>query len=686
VEKSKFFLPQSALRGVGPALTKLLNKLTSGERIFDLLLHKPLRAETISICPRLFEVLNGELIIIKAKIESHIKPATKKQPYKVICYTPTGYVSLIFFKIFPTQISKMRVGDEVAILGHLQRINGENQIVHPHEILPAAEIEKLPKLNVVYPLCAGLTQKFLNKKIQEILAKNDEKIPEWIDAQLIKQQGWPQFHEALENLHHFKNRGDEKNILARQRIAYDELFAWQIATLIAKNSGEKNKKFIAAKENLAKNFLASLPFQPTAAQLQAISEIESEIFSTKKMLRLLQGDVGSGKTIVAIAACLHALSQKKQACVIAPTTVLAKQHLAYFRKFLEKFGINVELLTSANTKKQKEKILQDLVDEKIHILISTHAVLEDDVKFKNLGLAVIDEQHRFGVMQRLKLCEKNSDIDLLLMSATPIPRSLMMALYGDMDISILGEKPKNRQEISTLIMSEEKISDSYEALNRALAKGEKIYWICPAIEENEADLAPVTKRFEELVKVFGEKNVGLLHGKMTEKDKEKAMQRFAHEDTKILVSTTVIEVGVDVPDATIILIENAQRFGLSQLHQLRGRVGRSEKKSFCILLYGKQTGANGKMRLNILRQSNDGFFIAEEDLKMRGSGDLIGTKQSGFPEFRIANLQFDSDLLKIARKNAEVIFAKDKNLEDQNYRDLLRLFNYDDCISVVSCG
>jgi len=683
---SKFFLPQSSLRGVGPGLTKLLTKLTNGERIFDLLLHKPMRAEKISICPRLFEVLNGELVIIKAKVESHIKPATKKQPYKVICYNPTGYISLIFFKIFPTQIAKMKVGDEIAILGSLQRINGENQIVHPHEILPSAEIEKLPKLNVVYPLCAGLTQKFLNKKIQEILAKNKEKIPEWIDDQLLKQQNWPQFHEALENLHHFKNRGEEKNILAQKRIAYDELLAWQIATLIAKNSGKKNKKFIVAKENIAKKFLSSLPFEPTTAQLKAIKEIESEVFSTKKMLRLLQGDVGSGKTIVAIAACLHAISQNKQACVIAPTTVLAKQHLAYFRKFLEKFEINVELLTSANTKKQKEKILHDLRDGKIHILISTHAVLEDDVKFKNLGLAVIDEQHRFGVMQRLKLFEKGEDVDLLLMSATPIPRSLMMALYGDMDISILGEKPKNRQEISTLIMSEEKISDSYEALNRALAKGEKIYWICPAIEENEADLATVTKRHEELLKVFGEKNVGLLHGKMSEKDKEKIMSRFAHEDMKILVSTTVIEVGIDVPDATIILIENAQRFGLSQLHQLRGRVGRSEKKSFCILLYGKKTGENGRTRLNILRQSNDGFFIAEEDLKMRGSGDLIGTAQSGFPQFRIANLQFDSHLLKIARKNAEVIFAKDKNLNEPKYRDLLRLFNYDDCISVVSCG
>lgn len=686
----QFFLPLSNLKGVGPAITKLLIKLTGGERIFDLLLHKPMRVEKISICPRLFEVQNNELIIVKAKVESHIKPATKKQPHKIICHNPSGYISLIFFRIFPSQLSKMKIGSEIAILGNLQRLTGENQIAHPQEILPASEIEKMPKINVIYPLTYGLTQKFLSKKIQEILTKISDKNLEWIDEQLVKHQGWTSFHQALKNLHHLENVGERENFLARQRLAYDELFAWQIATLIAKNSGKKNKKFIEATENLAEKFLSQLPFEPTTAQLQSIKEIKAEIFSNKKMLRLLQGDVGSGKTIVAIAACLHAISQKKQTCVIVPTTVLAKQHLAYFRKFLEKLNLNVELLTSANTKKQKAQILEDLASGKIDVLIATHAVLEDNVKFKNLGLAVIDEQHRFGVMQRLKLVEKNDDVDLLLMSATPIPRSLMMALYGDMDISVLNEKPKNRQEILTLVMSEEKILGAYESLQRALSRGEKIYWICPAIdEENEMELASVKTRFSELVKVFGAENVGLLHGKMNDKEKEKVMREFAHEHLKILVSTTVIEVGIDVPDATIILIENAQAFGLSQLHQLRGRVGRSDKKSFCILLYGKKTGANGRARLNILRQSNDGFFIAEEDLKMRGSGDLIGTAQSGFPEFRIADLQFDCDLLRIARKNTEVIFNKDKQLQSpssQKYRDLLKLFNYDECLNLTNSG
>lgn len=690
---ANLLLPLSTLSRVGPTLTKFLTKLVGQNRVFDLLLHKPVRAEKILIQPRLFEVSHDTLVIIKAKVESHTKPANSRQPYKILCYTPTGYVTLIFFKIFPSQISKMAIGSEIAILGHLQKINGSNQIVHPQEILPAAEIDKLPQINVIYPLGAAVSQKFLSQKIHEALKKISDENYEWIDSNLLKQQDWGSFAASLKKLHQPQSDTDflPQNS-ARKRLAYDELLAWQIAVLLAKNRSERKKNFIPAPKNFAEIFLSSLPFELTKAQLKAISEIASEINSDKKMLRLLQGDVGSGKTVVAIISCLHAISQKKQTCVIAPTTVLAKQHLSYFRKLLSETEIVVEILTSDTTKKQKAKICADLAAQKIDVLISTHAVLEDDVKFKNLGLAVIDEQHRFGVMQRMKLVEKGQDVDTLLMSATPIPRSLMMGLYGDMDISILGEKPKNRQPIETLIRSAKKIDEVYESLKRALSRDEKIYWICPAIEENpEMELVSVNKKFEELVKIFGEKKVGLLHGKMKEKDKERIMAEFADPcgDLKILVATTVIEVGIDVPDATIILIENAENFGLSQLHQLRGRVGRSEKKSYCILLYGEKFGAKQRQRLNILRESNDGFFIAEEDLKMRGSGELLGTKQSGFPEFRIADLMFDSDLLKIAHKNAQLILHHDQNLktpQSQKYQELLQLFNYDDCLKIIQGG
>lgn len=695
-------LPLSTLSRVGPTLTKFMTNLVGENKIFDLLLHKPIRAEKILLQPRLFEVSENSLIIIKAKVESHIKPANSRQPYKVICYTPTGYVTLVFFKIFPSQISKMPIGDEIAILGNLQRSNGENKIVHPQEILPASELNKLPQVNVIYPLGAAISQKFLSQKIHESLKKIDTKIEEWIDEKLLTNQGWRSFNDSLKKLHQPQDEQDfGPQNLARKRLAYDELLAWQLATLLAKSYSRSNKNFLPVAKNLAADFLQSLPFDLTKSQLKANDEIASEINSTKKMLRLLQGDVGSGKTVVAISACLQTISQKKQTCVIAPTTVLAKQHFSYFKRLLETHSVRIEILTSATTKKQKSQICHDLCNGHIDVLISTHAVLEDDVKFQNLGLAIIDEQHRFGVIQRMKLVEKGTDVDTLLMSATPIPRSLMMGLYGDMDISILDEKPKNRQPIETLIMSAKKISEAHESLKRALSRGEKIYWICPAIEndqENSKDtqdkdyeLANVTQKHCELVKIFGSEKVGLLHGKMKEKEKEKIMTEFADKNgsLKILVATTVIEVGIDVPDATIILIENAENFGLSQLHQLRGRVGRSEKKSYCILLYGKKFGVKQRERLNILRQSNDGFFIAEEDLRMRGSGDLTGTKQSGFPEFRIADLNFDSDLLKIANKQAQIILHQDQNLKkdsSKKYQGLLQLFGYDDCLRIIQGG
>jgi ATP-dependent DNA helicase RecG len=686
---SALLLPLSSLKRVGPTLTSFLTNLVGQNRIFDLLLHKPIRAEKILVNPRLFETPNNALVIIKARVESHTKPANSRQPYKIICYTPTGFVTLVFFKIFPSQLSKMQIGAEIAILGNLQKISGENQITHPQEILPIEKIHELPSVNVIYPLGAAISQKFLTEKIREALEKIGNEL-EWIDLNLLKQQGWQSFSQSLKTIHNPQTESDflPQNS-ARKRLAYDELLAWQIAALLAKNNSERKKNFASANKDLTEEFLRNIPFSLTNSQLKAISEISAEINSSKKMLRLLQGDVGSGKTIVAIAACLQSLSQNKQACVIAPTTVLAKQHLAYFRKLLSNSEIQVEILTSATTKKQKSKICSNLSEGKIDILISTHAVLEDDVKFKNLGLAVIDEQHRFGVMQRLKLVEKGQDVDALLMSATPIPRSLMMGLYGDMDISILNEKPKNRQEIETLVMSAKKTETIVESLKRALSRGEKIYWICPAIDENEEiSLMSVKKKYEELTQIFGAKEVGLLHGKMKESEKEKIMNQFSDAlgSMKLLVSTTVIEVGIDVPDATVILIENAENFGLSQLHQLRGRVGRSEKKSFCILLYGEKFGVNQRNRLNILRQSNDGFFIAEEDLKMRGSGELLGTKQSGFPEFRIADLMFDSDLLKIANKQAKLILNNDPKLQNPIYQKLLHLFGYENCLKIVEAG
>lgn len=689
-------LPLSSLRRVGPAMHKSFLRLLGQDCIFNLLLHQPLRKEAISICPRLFEVQQDELVIIKAKIESHSKPTKAKQPYKVSCYTPSGYVNLIFFKTYPGQMEKLTIGREIAILGNMQKTLGENQISHPQEIIDAADIEKLPKFNVIYALSYLITQKFIRQKIAEVMAACQKNpMQEWIDSNLVAQMQWPSFLESLQIIHYFK-KGDSNK--ARQRLAYDELFAWQIAITLAKKHDIQYKEHIAIDDSQAENFLRSLPFRPTNAQQKVIQEIKSDIASNKKMLRLLQGDVGSGKTIVAIYACLLKISQHKQACVIVPISILAKQHFAYFQKFLENTTINIALLTSATTKKQRAKILEDLASGKIDIIIGTHALIEDDIIFKDLGLAIIDEQHRFGVIQRMKLVQKGKNTDSLLMSATPIPRSLMMGLYGDMDISVIDEKPQERQTIDTLVMSANKTQPLLDSIKRAVDKGEKIYWICPAIEEsemqedsemsNDSDLTKAKEKYEELSKIFGANQVALIHGKMKESEKNTIMNNFVNHDSevKMLVATTVIEVGIDVKDATIIVIENAEHFGLSQLHQLRGRVGRGDKKSYCILLYGKKYGKTAQQRLRILKDSNDGFFIAEEDLKMRGSGELLGTRQSGFPEFKIADLTIDNNLLRIAHNHAQNILQKDSaliELTSQKYRTVLSLFHYEDCLKMT---
>ena len=685
--------PLKSLDRVAQTLSLYLSKLIGGNKIFNLLLHKPYRLEKINFQPKLFEVQDQELIIIKGKIESHLKPAKSSQPYKIQCYNPSGYFSLVFFKIFPSQIEKLKIGTEIAVLGKIQKALNDNQINHPQQIVDAKNIEQLPKINVIYPLSLKISNKFLAYKIKEILQKIPNSCEEWIDKEFVKKTNFPSFYQALRNIHNPTSEDDLlPNNLSRKRLAYDEFLAWQIAVLLAKNRQKDFKKFSAKVENLGEKFLNALPFEPTQAQIKTMREINNEIFSSKKMMRLLQGDVGSGKTIVAIFSALQNIAQGKQACILVPTTVLATQHFGYFSKLLQNFNLNICLLTSANTKKQKKQICEDLASGKINILISTHATLEPDVIFQNLGIAVIDEQHRFGVLQRLKIVEKGQDVDLLLMSATPIPRSLMMGLYGDMDISILDEKPKNRQKIETLIMSMKKSLELSESIKRAIEKNEKIFWICPAIEENEElDLISVTKKFTELSQIFGEKNLALLHGKMKESQKEQIMKDFADENSaiKILIATTVIEVGIDVPSATIIIIENSEHFGLAQLHQLRGRVGRSDKKSFCILLYGEKFGEKSRKRLNILRESNDGFFIAEEDLKMRGSGELLGTKQSGFPEFRIADLSFDIDFLNVANKNAQLILNQDPKLElesSRKYQFLLKLFNYDECLKIINSG
>ena len=693
--------PLTTLSRVGDKLSDYLRKLIGGGRVIDLLLHRPVRVENIAILPNIHQIINDDLVILKGKIEGHFPPAKSRQPFKITCYNQSGYFNLVFFKIYPSQLEKLKIGNEIAVLGKFSRASGENQIIHPQEILPILQIEKMPKFNITYPLSSTISNKFLLYKINFALSKLTDNFEEWIEKNIVENFQFNSFYETLKKLHHPQKAEDLLPMNhSRRRLAYDELLAWQLAILIAKKHNHQQKNIpikFASDKNFLADFIKSLPFSLTNSQIKAFEQINEEIISNKKMLRLLQGDVGSGKTIVAICACLQTIHTLKQACIVAPTTVLAKQHFNYFQKLLENFPIKIALLTSANTKKQKEQILAKLNNQEIDILISTHAVLEPDVKFKNLGLAIIDEQHRFGVLQRLKLIEKGHDVDLLLMSATPIPRTLMLGLYGDMDISILNEKPKNRQEITTSIMSSQKSQELHNSIKNVLQNNQKVYWICPAIEEQEdlpseeLGLVSVEKKFSELRQIYGNDKVGLIHGKMKEKEKDQVMLEFADQNSQmqILVATTVIEVGVDVASATVIVIENSENFGLAQLHQLRGRVGRSQLKSYCVLLYGKKYGPIQKQRLAIMRQSNDGFFIAEEDLRLRGSGEIIGTKQSGFPEFRIADLNFDNDLLKIAHKQALLVINNDQLLlqeSNKKYQFLMKIFGYYDFLKAIRGG
>jgi len=726
------------LSGVGDKLAGFLSHLIGGNRIIDLLYHQPSHINSKKFLPPLYEVKDKELIIAKVKVESYTKPASSRQPFRVRCFAPSGYLTCVFFKTFPNYIEKnFPLGAEIVVSGITERFNDELQIAHPDYVFPASQIDRIPRNEIVYPSIGNFSQKFLRSKIALALNKitNLPEWREWVDENLLKRQGWESWKDSILNLHysppqHCESGGVEPSNKARQRLAFDELLASQIANLIAKKYLKtKNGRALVNQNILQQKLLEALPFKLTASQQKVLDEINEHLTSSKKMLRLLQGDVGSGKTIVAFLAMLLAVENKKQAAIICPITLLAFQHYKNFAELAQTIGVKIAILTSKTTKKNKQKILEDLKNGEIDILIGTHSLLEPDIIFKDLALAVIDEQHRFGVVQRMKLVEKGNQVDVLLMSATPIPRSLMMTFYGDMDISILNEKPKNRLAIDTRVISQNKDEEILTAISRAIKNGEKIYWICPLIEEQILDdnlpesslrgavgdatiqplsklphqethsphndeaerfdnnLSNVTDRFNQFQKLFGKEKVDLIHGRMKEKEKDQIMNNFINGDTQILVATTVIEVGIDVSDATIIVIENCEQFGLSQLHQLRGRVGRGKKPSYCILLYGKKLGMNGKTRLAIMKNSNDGFFIAEEDLKLRGQGEMAGKRQSGLPEYKIANLDLDLDLLTIANRQAQLLLENQgKKIDRETLRILLKIFHYDDCFKLVFGG
>ncbi len=686
------FKPVTSLAGVGPRIAKNIERL-AGERIVDLLWHLPSGIIDRRYAPKIAEARPGTVATITVRVANHVKPGNPRLPYKVYVGDETGSMALVFFHAHADYLRKvLPEGEERVISGKVEHFGREIQMTHPDHVGTLDELEKLQAVEPVYPLTAGVTLKTLAKAIEQALEVAPETGREWIDEAFCAKQKWRPWRESLLAAHHPESETELEPLApARARLAYDELLANQLAlALVRMNMRKLPGRSVRGDGTLRKDVLAALPFELTASQTQALVEIEADMAAPSRMLRLVQGDVGSGKTVVALLAMLAAVESGAQAALMAPTEILARQHLASIEPLAEAAGIRVALLTGREKGKNRAAILEGLANGETQLIVGTHALFQEGVEFDDLALAVIDEQHRFGVHQRLTLAAKGRGVDVLVMTATPIPRTLMLTAYGDMDVSRLLEKPAGRQPVDTRVLPVERLDDVVAAVRRSLDAGAKIYWVCPLVEESEAlDVAAAEERFDHLKAVLGEARVTLVHGRMKGTEKDAAMQRFAEGPPSVLVATTVIEVGVDVPDATVMVIEHAERFGLAQLHQLRGRIGRGAKASTCLLLYAQPLSETARARLGIMRETDDGFRIAEEDLKLRGAGELLGTRQSGLPEFRIADLAFHADLLAAARDDASLILERDPDLKTERgtaLRTLLYLFERDAAVRFLRSG
>ena len=684
------FAPVTSLAGVGPRLGKLYERLGC-PNLVGLLWHLPSGIIDRRYAPKVSAAEVGKIATLVLTVDGHEPPGNPRLPYRVRCRDETGVLFLVFFHARRDYLEKvLPVGEVRVVSGRLERFRDRLQITHPDHIGTLAELESLKGVEPVYPLTAGLTLKLMGKSVRAALARAPE-LPEWIDPAYRAQQGWASWHQSLAKAHAPDSEADLDPLTKpRARLAYDELFANQLAVaLVRAHQRRLSGRPIKGDGHLRAKVIAALPFVLTRSQKDAVRDILADMAGETRMLRLLQGDVGSGKTIVALLALVNVVEAGMQGVLMAPTEILARQHFQTIAPLAQAAGVRVALLTGRDKGKPREVVLAGLREGTIDIAIGTHALFQEEVAFKNIAIAVVDEQHRFGVHQRLLLAAKGRAIDMLVMTATPIPRTLVLAAYGDMDVSRLTEKPAGRKPIDTRTLTLSRLEEVIAALKRALVKGAKVYWVCPLVEESEAlDLAAATERCAQLAGLFPGK-VGLVHGRMKGSEKDKVMAAFQGGPLQVLVATTVIEVGVDVPEASVMVIEHAERFGLAQLHQLRGRIGRGREASTCLLLYATPLGATARARLAILRETDDGFRIAEEDFRLRGPGELLGTRQSGLPDFRLADLAVHQDLLAAARDDARLALERDAELASergQAIRTLLYLFERDAAIRYLRSG
>ncbi len=688
------FRTVGSIKGVGPKIATLVEKL-AGPWVRDLAFLLPAGVVDRRYQPNVIEAEPGRLATLKLRVIGHQPGRGPRQPYRVMAADATGEVALVYFHASKPYLEKLLPpGEERLVSGMVEDYRGNIQMTHPDHVVTLEDADELPMVEPVYPLTAGLTAKTLRKAVVQAVESLPD-LPEWQDWTLMQRHGWPGWLEAVQAVHAPEGpEALEPSTKARQRLAYDELLANQLALVLVRSKQKRRPGPVLPAGALAKKAEGLLPFELTGSQRHALAEIGADLASGQRMQRLLQGDVGSGKTVVALLAMLEAVDAGGQAALMAPTEILVRQHAETIAPIAAKLGLKTVVLTGRDKGKARERLLEDIANGFAPLVLGTHALVQETVHFQRLLLGVVDEQHRFGVDQRLVLAEKGpkgkgGGCHTLVMTATPIPRTLMLTAYGDLDWSRLTDKPAGRQPVDTRVVPASRLGDVADGLGRTIAQGGKAYWVCPLVEESEnSDLSAAEDRYTALKSRFGDK-VGLIHGRMKAADKEAVMHAFAEGEIQLLVATTVIEVGVNVPDATIMVIEHAERFGLAQLHQLRGRVGRGAKASTCVLLYHPPLGATAKARLETLRSTDDGFVIAEEDLKLRGAGEVLGTKQSGLPSFKLADLEVHADLLPIARDDARLICERDLGLESergQALRVLLYLFEQDAAVRYAKVG